>query len=69
MQGNWQKVYTTDLQYRAEIVKAVLAENQIFAVIIDKKDSAYRLGPIELYVAPGQVLTAIKIIEDGINFR
>ena len=69
MQGNWQKVYTTDLQYRAEIVKAILAEHQINAVIIDKKDSAYQLGPVEVYVEPEHVLSAIKIIEDGIDFR
>jgi hypothetical protein len=68
MQSNWQKVYTSDLQYRAEIVKAVLAEHNIPAVLIDKKDSAYHFGHIELYVAPEQVLTAIKIIEDGIDF-
>jgi type III secretory pathway lipoprotein EscJ len=68
MQSNWQRVYTSDLQYRAEIVKAVLAEHNIHAVLIDKKDSAYHFGNIELYVAPEQVLTAIKIIEDGIDF-
>jgi type III secretory pathway lipoprotein EscJ len=68
MQSNWQRVYTSDLQYRAEIVKAVLAEHNIPAVLIDKKDSAYHFGNIELYVAPEQVLTAIKIIEDGIDF-
>ena len=68
MQRNWQKVYTTDLLYRAEIVKAVLAEHHIQSVIVDKKDSAYHFGHIELYVAPEQVLIAIKIIEDGIDF-
>ncbi len=68
MQSNWQKVYTTDLQYRANIVKSVLAEHNIQAVIIDKKDSAYHFGHFEVYIAPEQVLTAIKIIEDGISF-
>jgi hypothetical protein len=69
MQSNWQKVYTTDLHYRAEIVKAVLAEHDIQAVVVDKQDSAYHFGHIEVYVAPAQVLVAIKIIEDGIDFR
>ena len=68
MRSNWQQVYTTDLHYRAEIVKAVLAEHDIHAVIVDKQDSAYHFGHIEVYVAPEQVLIAIKIIEDGIDF-
>lgn len=68
MQSNWQKVYITNLHYRAEIVKAVLTEHDIPSVIVDKQDSAYHFGHIEVYVAPEQVLIAIKIIEDGIDF-
>lgn len=69
MESNWQKVYTTDLQYRAEIVKAILKEHNIDAFIIDKQDSVYHFGYFEVYVAKEQVLVAIKIIEDGIDFE
>lgn len=65
----WQKVYTSDLPYRAEIVKGVLAENKLNPVLINKKDTAYQIGHYEVHVAPEDVLKAIKIIKDDICFE
>jgi type III secretory pathway lipoprotein EscJ len=69
MDSRWQKVYDTNLKYRAEIVKAVLADHEISAVLVDKQDTAYHFGHIEVYVAPHDVLSAVKIIQDVISFR
>lgn len=69
MNSKWQKVYDTNLKYRAEIVKAVLADHEIPAVLVDKQDTAYHFGHIEVYVAPDDVLNAVKIIQDVISFR
>lgn len=69
MDSKWQKVYDTNLKYRGEIVKAVLAEHEIPAVLVDKQDTAYHFGLIEVYVAPNHVLSAVKIIQDVISFR
>ncbi len=68
-QGHWQSVYATRFGYRAEIVKAVLADNDIQAVVVDKQDTAYHFGQIEVYVTADDVLKAVKLIEDDINFR
>jgi hypothetical protein len=67
--GKWQKVFTTEVAYRAEIVKAVLEENVLNPVIINKKDNAYQIGHYEIHVAPEDVLKAIKIIKDEIRFE
>lgn len=67
--GKWQKVFTTEIVYRAEIVKAVLEENGLSPVIINKKDHAYQIGHYEIHVAPEDVLKAIKIIKDDICFE
>lgn len=69
MDNKWQKVYDTNLKYRAEIVKAVLADHGINSVLIDKQDTAYRFGHIEVYVAPDDVISAVKIVQDVISFR
>lgn len=68
-QDHWQKVYTTSFKYRAEIVKAVLGDNHIQAVVVDKQDTAYHFGQIEVYVTADDVINAVKLIEDVINFR
>ncbi|AHM60986.1 hypothetical protein D770_13660 [Flammeovirgaceae bacterium 311] len=65
----WSKVFKTHLQYQAEIVKAVLQDNDLPAVVVDKKDSNYGFGYYEVHVAADGVLKAIKIIQDDISFE
>ena len=72
MDSKWQKVYSTDLKYRAEIVRAVLEDQGMHPVIVDKQDTMYQVsswGKVELYVAPENVLRAMKIIRDDIRFE
>lgn len=70
MDSQWQKVYSTDQKYRAEIVRAVLADEGLHPVVIDKQDTMYRVfGQVEVYVAPENVLRAIKIVNDDIRFE
>ncbi len=67
--NNWQKVYTTPALHRAEIVRAILEENHLKPILVNKKDSTYLFGNYEVYVSPDQVLSAIKIITDEIQFE
>ncbi len=63
MNENWQVIYSTQQEYKAEIVKAVLEDNGIKCFSLSKKDSAYLFGEIELYVSPDHILRARQIIE------
>ncbi len=63
MNENWQVIYSTQLEYKAEIVKAVLEDNGIKCFSLSKKDSFYLIGEIELYVKPVNILRARQIIE------
>jgi hypothetical protein len=63
MNENWQGVYSTQYEHKAEIVKAILEENEIKGVIINKKDSAYHFGELEVFVNVNDVLRAKQIIE------
>lgn len=67
--SQWQKVYRNENRSRAEIVKGVLESHDINAIVFDKKDSAYQMfGYFDVLVPADDVLRAIKIIEDEIQF-
>lgn len=66
---DWSKVFETQILHRAEIVRAVLDETGMEAVIVNKKDSMYNLGFFEVYVKADHVLKAIKLINDEICFE
>jgi len=62
--SNWEVVFSTNQLYKAEIIKGMLEEEGIQAVIINKQDSSYiAFGEIELYVPREEVLNAKQIME------
>ena len=67
--SKWQTVYKSRLLHKAEIVKGVLNEKDLNPIIIDKQDSAIKIGYFEVLVNSEEVLRAIKIIENEINFE
>jgi hypothetical protein len=62
MEEHWQVIYSSNFQHKVEIVKAVLEDAGIESVVVNKKDSAYLFGEIELYVHRDKVLRARQII-------
>ncbi len=66
---DWKMIYKTTIQHRAEIVKDTLANHGILAVIVNKNDSAYQLGHVELHVNADDILRSIKLIENDIEFE
>lgn len=63
---NWQMIYASRFDHKAEIVKAVLEDNDIEVVLINKKDSAYLFGEVEVYVKPVDVIKAKMIINTNL---
>ncbi len=62
MEKKWTKIYSTGKLYQAELLKGLLEENDIEAVIINKQDSAYLFGEMELYVDADDVMKATRMI-------
>lgn len=61
---DWEEVFRTNKLYRAEMLKALLEEEGIRGVIINKQDSSYTIfGEIELHVKREDILRAKSIIE------
>jgi hypothetical protein len=64
MEEDWKCVYRSGKSYEVEIYHGLLEENGIEAVIINKQDSSYLFGEVELYVKTEDVLDANKIITE-----
>lgn len=68
--ATWKRVYKTKDRVKAEIVKDVLEDRGISAVLVNKQDSSYViLGEFEIHVPVDNIMEAIKIINDDINFK
>ncbi len=48
---SWIKLFSTRSYAEANIVKGMLEENNIHTIMLNKQDSNYLLGEIELYVS------------------
>ncbi|UZD21041.1 DUF2007 domain-containing protein [Algoriphagus halophytocola] len=66
---NWIKVFESPMQVRAEIVKGVLEEHQIQAVVLNKKETVYQIfGQHEVLVQKDDVIAANNLIQNEITF-
>jgi len=65
MDTNWTSIYSTDQLYIAELAKQMLLDNDIEAVVVNKRDSTYNtFGDIEVYVKRDHVIRALKLIKE-----
>ncbi len=65
MTNDWKKVYTSQNSLKSEIVKQVLVDNEIEAVVLNKQGYPYNIGEVEVYVNPTNYEQALKVIENG----
>jgi len=64
MEKDWVIVYTTNQSYQAEIFRNVLSDHEIESFIINKQDSSYKFGCIEVYVKRNHVLKAKMLVKE-----
>jgi len=62
MFDNWVIIYSTAQLYEAEMVKDIMADNNIESVIMNKKDSNYGFGDIDVYVPTDEAFKAKQLI-------
>ena len=63
MEKNWVKIYKSTNFYQSEIVKQMLLQHSIAAVLLNKQDSSYRsFGNIEVYVHQEDFDHAIELL-------
>lgn len=63
MERNWVKIYTSTNYYQAEIIKQVLLEHNIGAVLLNKQSSSHQnFGNIEVYIHEEDFGQAIELM-------
>jgi replication initiation and membrane attachment protein DnaB len=63
MEKRWVRVHSTSNYYHAEMIRQMLSDNGIDAFIINKKDSSYLFGEVEIYTLPDYVMKSKLLIE------
>ena len=64
MEKDWVCIYTFNNKFRAELAVEMLGEHDIEAVLINKKDSSYGFGDIEIYVRTDVVIRAKMLVNE-----
>lgn len=63
MEKNWIKFFSSSDFYRSEIVKQVLCEHEIDAVLLNKQALSYRdFGDVEVYIHQQDFGSAVEIM-------
>ncbi len=62
MDEEWVSIYSSTQLYEVELISGMLLENDIESIVINKQDSAYLIGDIELHVPINSILKAKKLI-------
>ncbi len=68
MEKDWIRIFATDRAFEAEMVKGMLQENGINAVVLNRQDSSYISllpGQAEIYVHASQAAQAVDLINEG----
>ncbi|MVN90203.1 putative signal transducing protein [Mucilaginibacter aquatilis] len=63
MEKNWVKIYSSSNYYQAEIIKQVLLEHEIGAVLLNRQASSHQnFGNIEVYIHEENFSQAIELM-------
>ncbi len=62
MDEGWALVYSSSKLYEIELISGMLLENDIESFVINKQDSAYFFGEIELHVSIDSIMKAKQLI-------
>ncbi|SFC04655.1 Putative signal transducing protein [Parapedobacter composti] len=65
MEKHWIKLLTTTNPFQAEITKQMLEEHGVPAIVINKQDSSYRFGQVEVYVHESDEAFAQRLIAEN----
>ena len=62
MNSSWVKIYTSNQFMKSEIVRQVLVDHEMEAVLMNKQDTAYKFGEVEVYIPKEHFDKALEII-------
>jgi hypothetical protein len=67
MSSDLVHIYSSGQVYQAELVKQMLTDHNIVSFLVNKQDSAYKFGEIEVFVSRDDVIRAKMLIREFEN--
>jgi len=64
VEANLVHIFSSGQPYQAEMVRQMLSDHNIQSFLVNKQDSAYKFGEVELYVNRDDVIRAKKLIQE-----
>ena len=64
MEKDWIMIYQADEEYKAEIVRQKLESYGLHPVLMDKKDDEFRIGQVEIFIAPEEAQQARRVLAE-----
>jgi len=64
VEANLVHIFSSNQPYKAELARQMLADHNIKSFLVNKQDSAYKFGVVELYVNRDDVIRAKKLIQE-----
>jgi hypothetical protein len=64
MEKGWEKIFESSNELTIENARQILEDNDIEVIILNKKDSLYRFGDIEIYVNRDNILKAKQALKE-----
>lgn len=62
MEKGWVICYQADEEYMAELIVNLLKNHGLHPVLMDHRDSEFRVGNVEVYISPEEEKKALDII-------
>ncbi|WP_138483028.1 putative signal transducing protein [Dyadobacter bucti] len=70
MEENWVKAFQSEQAIRAEIAREIFEQNEVPAVIVNKKDSSYPIfGAYEVHVLASDLAKAQTLLLNEGSFK
>lgn len=67
MYNDWVIVFTTPQLWEADLIKGLLQQNSIECISLNKRDSSYLIGEVEIYVPTSDAFSAKQIIQQHLS--
>ena len=64
MNSDLVHIYSSGKPYLAELIKQMLSDHNIQSFLVNKQDSAYKFGEIELFVNRDDIIRAKLLIQE-----
>lgn len=65
MEEGWVKIYVSDEEYQAVLIKELLENHGLHPVYMDKRDDEFRLGEAQVYISPEELEEAKRVITEN----